>query len=180
MKIQINFCIVAFLLLVLPAASLSDQLETKFGPILYDTSEQLVAYGRSLGPENRIVFSFEDPSPEVIAARHEYLFERVCDQLDIILNGLRTSVRLVTSIKELQVEYRQIVPESTKVVNAFYSHRDKTIWYAQERMSRGLALHETAHAVIDHYFIQALPAGVDEFVAEKMQQAGQNSPWVVE
>lgn len=169
MKKQTTFIVVIFLLLCLPAPSISARVETKFGPILYDTNEQLIDYGRSLRPAILPAFNFPKPSLDVIVGRHEHIFETVCEKLDINLNGLKTSVRIVTSLKELRAEYKRLVPDSGKAVTAFYSHRDKTIWYALERMSRDVALHETAHAVLDHYFIRPIPAGVDEFVAEKVR-----------
>ena len=170
MKTQITFGMAILLLLLLPLASTAAQLETRFGPILYDTNEQLIDYGRSLNPVFRLGLTVAKPSIDEVVARHEYIFETACDRLDINLNGMKTAVRIVTSLKELRAEYQRLVPDSVKIVNAFYSHRDKTIWYAQERLSRGLALHETAHAILDHYFIRPIPAGVDELVAEMVQR----------
>ncbi|MBW6511451.1 MAG: hypothetical protein K0A93_04925 [Desulfuromonadaceae bacterium] len=72
---------------------------------------------------------------------------------------------------ELRAVYRRLVPTSRKVVNAFYRHSDKTIWYAQERLSRVLALHEVTHVVLDHYFVQPIPVGVNELLANLVQRS---------
>jgi len=159
-----------FILLCLPAISISARLETSFGPILYETDEQIVEYGRSIRPLLSPAYRSEPPL-EVIASRHEYLFETVCDKLDIKLNDVKTIVRIVTSLNELRDEYKRLVPDGDMSLTAFYSHADKTIWYAQESLSRELVLHETAHAVLDHYFIRPIPAKVDEIIAETLERS---------
>ena len=170
MKQGITYCFAICLLLCLPSPSISARLETRFGPILYDTDEQLVDYVRCLHPYVPPVLNYSKPSQDEIVARHEYIFETICDKLDIKLNGLKTSVRIVSSLEKLRAEYRRLVPGSTKKVSAFYSKRHKTIWYALENLNHDIALHETAHAVLDHYFIRTIPAGVDEIVAEKVER----------
>lgn len=159
------------LALLLPRAAAAARLETRFGPILYDSAAQLQAYGRSLNPVARFGLKVAEPSVETIVARHEYLFAITCARLDIELNGMPTAVRIVTTLAELREVYRHLVPTSSKLVDAFYSHRDKTIWYAQERLSRELALHEVTHAVLDHYFVQPIPVGVDELLANLVQRS---------
>ena len=165
-----KFHLTIFLLLFLPSASVCAQLETKFGPVLYETNEQIIDYERSLGPKDNPDSHRTNPSLETIISRHENLFEEVCAKLDIYLNDIKTTVRIVASLDQLRAEYKQYVPNSDKAVTAFYSHQDKTIWYSQERLSYGIILHETAHAVMDHYFIRPIPAGVDELVSEMLEQ----------
>ena len=165
-----KFHLTIFLLLILPSASVCAQLETKFGPVLYETNEQIIDYERSLGPKDNPDSHRTNPSLETIISRHENLFEEVCAKLDIYLNDIKTTVRIVASLDQLRAEYKRYVPNSDKAVTAFYSHQDKTIWYSQERLSYGIILHETAHAVMDHYFIRPIPAGVDEFVSEMLEQ----------
>ncbi len=165
-----KFHLTIFLLLFLPSASVCAQLETKFGPVLYETNEQIIDYERSLGPKENPESHRTNPSLETIISRHENLFEEVCAKLDIYLNDIKTTVRIVASLDQLRAEYKQYVPNSDKAVTAFYSHQDKTIWYSQERLSYGIILHETAHAVMDHYFIRPIPAGVDELVSEMLEQ----------
>ena len=165
-----KFHLTIFLLLILPSASVCAQLETKFGPVLYETNEQIIDYERSLGPKDNPDSHRTNPSLETIISRHENLFEEVCAKLDIYLNDIKTTVRIVASLDQLRAEYKQYVPNSDKAVTAFYSHQDKTIWYSQERLSYGIILHETAHAVMDHYFIRPIPAGVDELVSEMLEQ----------
>jgi hypothetical protein len=165
-----KFHLTIFLLLFLPSASVCAQLETKFGPVLYETNEQIIDYERSLGPKDNPESHRTNPSLETIISRHENLFEEVCAKLDIYLNDIKTTVRIVASLDQLRAEYKRYVPNSDKAVTAFYSHQDKTIWYSQERLSYGIILHETAHAVMDHYFIRPIPAGVDELVSEMLEQ----------
>jgi hypothetical protein len=165
-----KFHLTIFLLLILPSASVCAQLETKFGPVLYETNEQIIDYERSLGPKDNPDSHRTNPSLETIISRHENLFEEVCAKLDIYLNDIKTTVRIVASLDQLRAEYKRYVPNSDKAVTAFYSHQDKTIWYSQERLSYGIILHETAHAVMDHYFIRPIPAGVDELVSEMLEQ----------
>ena len=165
-----KFHLTIFLLLILPSASVCAQLETKFGPVLYETNEQIIDYERSLGPKDNPDSHRTNPSLETIISRHEKLFEEVCTKLDIHLNDIKTTVRIVASLDQLRAEYKRYVPNSDKAVTAFYSHQDKTIWYSQERLSYGIILHETAHAVMDHYFIRPIPAGVDELVSEMLEQ----------
>jgi hypothetical protein len=165
-----KFHLTIFLLLILPSASICAQLDTKFGPILYETNEQIIDYERSLGPKDNRDSHRTNPSLETIISRHENLFEEVCAKLDIYLNDIKTTVRIVASLDKLRAEYKRYVPNGDKAVTAFYSHQDKTIWYSQERLSYGIILHETAHAVMDHYFIRPIPAGVDELVSEMLEQ----------
>ena len=165
-----KFHLTIFLLLILPSASVCAQLETKFGPVLYETNEQIIDYERSLGPKDNPDSHRTNPSLETIISRHENLFEEVCAKLDIYLNDIKTTVRIVASLDQLRAEYKRYVPNSDKAVTAFYSHQNKTIWYSQERLSYGIILHETAHAVMDHYFIRPIPAGVDELVSEMLEQ----------
>jgi hypothetical protein len=165
-----KFHLTIFLLLILPSASFCAQLETKFGPVLYETNEQIIDYERSLGPKDNPDSHRTTPSLETIISRHENLFEEVCAKLDIYLNDIKTTVRIVASLDQLRAEYKRYVPNSDKAVTAFYSHQDKTIWYSQERLSYGIILHETAHAVMDHYFIRPIPAGVDELISEMLEQ----------
>jgi len=165
-----KFHLTIFLLLILPSASVCAQLETKFGPVLYETNEQIIDYERSLGPKDNSDSHRINPSLETIISRHENLFEEVCAKLDIYLNDIKTTVRIVASLDQLRAEYKRYVPNSDKAVTAFYSHQNKTIWYSQERLSYGIILHETAHAVMDHYFIRPIPAGVDELVSEMLEQ----------
>ena len=161
-----KFQLIIFFLLILPGTSFCAQLETRFGPVIYETQEQIIDYERSLGPRSQR----KSPTLETIIDRHESLFEVVCKKLDIYLKNSKTTVRIVTSLEQLRAEYKRYVPGSNKAVTAFYSHQDKTIWYSQERLSYGIVLHETAHAVMDHYFIRPIPAGVDELVSEMLEQ----------
>jgi len=170
MKKRAPFSIAIYLLLCLPEPSISEHLETRFGPILYDTNEQIMEYGRSIRPLLSPAYRSKPPL-DVIVSRHEYVFESVCEKLGIKLNDLKTIVRIVSSLKELRAEYKRLVPDGDMSVTAFYSHADKTIWYAQESLSRKLVIHETAHAVLDHYFIQPIPAGVDEIIAETLEKS---------
>ena len=167
MKILITI----FLLLIFPGSANSGQLETKFGPILYESNKQLRDYGQSLVPKNTPEHHLHTLTHATIISRHESIFEDVCAKLDIMLNGIKTTIRIVDSLEQLRVEYNRYVPHSEKAVTSFYSHQDKTIWYATERLSYGLILHETAHAVMDHYFIRPIPAGVDELVSEMLEQS---------
>jgi len=170
MKKHATFSIAICLLLCLPALSTSARLETRYGPILYDTNEQIIDYGRSIRPLLSPAYRYALPL-DVIVSRHEYLFETVADKLDIKLNGLKISVRLVTSLEELRDKYKRLVPDGNMSVTAFYGHADKTIWYAVESLNRELVLHETAHAVLHHYFIQSIPAKVDEIIARTVERS---------
>lgn len=159
------------LLLIFPSISICGQLETKFGPILFETNEQITDYGRSLVPKGRPELHLRPLTFEAIIYRHEKIFAEVCTKLDIHLNGIKTTIRIFDSLEQLHVEYKRYVPNSDKTVNAFYSHLDKTIFYTPERLSYGIILHETAHAVMDHYFIRPIPSGVDELVSEMLEQS---------
>ena len=166
---KIRFTII--LLLIFPGTSICGQVETKFGPILYETNKQIIDYGQSLLPKGHPERHLRSLTLGAIISRHERLFAEVCEKLDIHLNGIKTKVRLVDSLEQLHVEYKRYVPYSEKSVTSFYSHPDKTIWYSPERLSYGIILHETAHAVMDHYFIRPIPSGVDEFVSEMLEQS---------
>ena len=170
MKIRTTFYLVIGLLLCFPSLAFAARLETRFGPILYDSTEQLREYGRCLYPFLPRALNFTDPTQEEIVSRHEYIFETICDRLGIRLNGQKTAVQLVDSVDELRAEYHRLVPDSRKTVKAFYSHQDKTIWYALNRLDHDVALHETAHAILDHYFFRPIPAGIDESVAEMVER----------
>ena len=119
---------------------------------MYETNEQSIDYERSLGPKDNPGFHRTNPSLETIISRHENLFEEVCAKLDIYLNDIKTTVRIVASLDQLRAEYKRYVPNGGKAVTAFYSHQDKAIWYSQERLNYGIILHETAHAIMYHYF----------------------------
>ena len=116
-----KFHLTIFLLLILPSASVCAQLETKFGPVLYETNEQIIDYERSLGPKDNPVSHRTNPSLETIISRHENLFEEVCAKLDIYLNDIKTTVRIVASLDQLRAEYKRYVPNGDKAVTAFYS-----------------------------------------------------------
>ena len=165
-----KFQLIIFFLLILPGTSFCAQLETRFGPVIYETQEQIIDYERSLGPRDNADSQRTSQTLETIISRNESLFVVVCEKLDIYLKNSKTTVRIVTSLEQLRAEYKRYVPGSNKAVTAFYSHQDKTIWYSQERLSYGIVLHETAHAVMDHYFIRPIPAGVDELVSEMLEQ----------
>lgn len=158
------------LLMCFPSDARSARIETRFGPIFFETKDQVISYGRSLRPLLSPAYRTIPIPADFIISRHESIFETVCEKLDIKLQNLKTSVRIVASLKELREEYKRLVPDSDMPVIAFYSHNDKTIWYAQESLSRELILHETAHAVLDHYFVQPIPAKIDEIIAEKLEQ----------
>jgi hypothetical protein len=166
MKIRVTI----ILLLIFPGIAICGQLETKFGPILFETNEQIIDYGQSLVPKEYPELHLRPLTLEAIISRHEKIFTEVCAKLDINLNGIKTKIRIVDSLEQLHVEYKRYVPHSEKSVTSFYSHRDKTIWYSPERLSHGIILHETAHAIMDHYFIRPIPAGVDELVSEMLEQ----------
>ena len=85
--------------------------------------------------------------------------------------ALKRKIRIVGSVEQLHVKYKRYVPNSLKTVTSFYSHVDKTIWYTPERLSYGIILHETAHAVMDHYFIRPIPPGVDELISEMLEHS---------
>ena len=167
MKISVTI----ILLLIFPSISICGQLETKFGPILFETNEQVIDYGRGLVPKGNPELHLLPLSFEAIIYRHEKIFAEVCAKLDINLNGIKTKIRIVDSLEQLHIEYKRYVPHSEKAVTSFYSHPDKTIWYTPERLSYGIILHETAHAVMDHYFIRPIPSGVDELVSEMLEQS---------
>ena len=86
MKISVTI----LLLIIFPSIAICGQLETKFGPILFETNEQVVEYGRSLVPKENPELHLRPLTFEAIIYRHEKIFADVCAKLDIHLNGIKT------------------------------------------------------------------------------------------
>lgn len=162
--IIVPVCLIA----LLSTPSVAATLETEVGPIIYQSDKDLIEYGRKI----RSIFSPTAfvPSKATIAARHEFIFAAVCKELDIVLNDAKTFTRIVKTKAELQKVYDAIPPGTGHKVNAFYHHPEKTIWLALESLTPAIAAHEIGHAVMDHYFIRQVPAGIDEMVAEDLEE----------
>lgn len=146
------------------------ELQTRYGPIIYKDAVQLQAYGRAIRPPLCPIYTDGQLLDSTIIGRHEFLFEHIATKLNIKVESLRVALHVAATLDELKHAYVQLAPRSTKNVIGFYSHLGKSIWISGENLSLSLVMHEISHAVLDHYFIQTVPTGVDEFLAESVER----------
>lgn len=156
------------MLLIFPSVSMGAQYDTKYGPIIFDTEDQVVAYGQSLRGGFWSAFNMSKPSEEEVVKLHEELFIRVAKFLGFTEFPGKTTVKFVSSLTELRAKYCNLVPGCKMKTLAFYDRGNNIIWYDKNELNRNLVLHETTHAALTLYFTKPVPGNISEFLSDQM------------
>jgi hypothetical protein len=125
-----------FVIYYSPSANLVDiEKELTKRPLYFD---QAARYG-------------EVTAQEEICQRLDKLYNRVQDVLDMHPKTPRIKIRIFRDRGELNSEYAKIFgkPEDLK---SFYVYKYNTIYTSESDIEDSVIIHETAHAIIDHYF----------------------------
>lgn len=127
-------------------------LETRFATLYYADDQEISDLlwritGKRLGLTD---------STELLKERVDELVERVEGLLEMYPSPLRFSIRLV--------------PHTVAGPIARYTHRDRTIVVAVDRVTDGVLAHEMAHAVINAYFPVATPEKAQEVLAQYVDE----------
>ncbi|MDP3730115.1 MAG: hypothetical protein Q8R14_01130 [Candidatus Omnitrophota bacterium] len=132
-----------------PSANLEDiETELKKRPLYFD---QAARYG-------------EVTTEVEICQRLDKLYTRVQDVLDMHPNAPRIKIRIFKGRYELNDEFAKIFGKPGDF-KSFYVYKYNTIYTSESDIEDSVIIHETAHAVIDHYFSVIPPETVREILA---------------
>lgn len=153
----------------LEAQEWTKNYKTQYAIIHYSNDNDLAIFTKNI--DKGFSFSSEsiENNPLLTKNRVDKIVERVRALLDMYPSGLYFSIYLYQTNKEIETMYRSM-GFFDKAPIAFYSHRTKAIYISLESITDRIFAHETAHAVINFYFIIPPPARMQEILAQHVDR----------
>ena len=99
-----------------------------------------------------------------ICQRLDRLYNRVQDSLDMHPKTPRIKIKIFKDRDELNGEFVKIFGKKGGF-RSFYVYKYNTIYTSESDIGDSVIIHETAHAIIDHYFSVIPPETVGEILA---------------
>lgn len=153
---------------VIPDSGDWSSMVSNFFVVYYEPSANLDDLKREL---TRRPLYFDQPARygEVTTSREicyrlDKLYNRVQDVLDMHPRTPKIKIKIFRDRYELNDEFAKIFGE-TGDFKAFYVYRHNTIYTSESDIEDSVIIHETAHAIIDHYFSVIPPETVREILA---------------
>jgi len=101
---------------------------------------------------------------ENIASRLDSIFTQARDMLDMYPAMPKIRLKIFKSGESLDREYRAMTGNNHRM-KAFYVHDCDMIYTCEEELSDSVIVHETAHAIVDHYYKGIPPPRISEALA---------------
>jgi hypothetical protein len=106
----------------------------------------------------------EVTTQEEICQRLDKLYNRVQDSLDMHPKTPRIKIKIFKDRGSLNGEFVKIFGKPGDL-KSFYVYKHNTIYTSESDIEDSVIIHETAHAIIDHYFSVIPPEAVGEILA---------------
>jgi hypothetical protein len=169
--VRICLCLILFWIL---SADLygAGLLDSRYTTILYTDRNQLEAFTEEVYLGSLSYFLRRRSSitlQQEVADKVDTVVERVMEILEMFPKGMKFKIVFHDNKEEVREAYRKIYGFSPDFI-AFYSPKTRTLHLSLEDISLRVLAHETAHAVIDHYFGIAPPSKVHEVLAQYVEE----------
>ncbi|RMG03667.1 MAG: hypothetical protein D6726_05095 [Nitrospirae bacterium] len=150
----------------------TESLKTRYAVIVYSGREQLEEF-----TENIYLGSFSyllrRRSPltlkDEVSEKFDIVIERVMEILEMFPKRMSIKVVLHNDQEGVNAAYRNIYGISTEFI-AFYSPKTRELHLSLNDLNLHVLAHESAHAVIDHYFGVAPPTKIHEVLAQYVEE----------
>jgi len=101
---------------------------------------------------------------DILKKNIDVLFNEVSDILDMHLYSYNGNIKICRNKEQLKEEYHRLF--NTELLSeSFYYYGENAIFLNAENLTPGIASHEIAHAIINHYFVVVPPIKVQEVLA---------------
>ena len=152
------------------SASISSaaELKTQYVKVVYSGDKYLAEFNDqvSLGSLSYLVHNSNAlKATEETAGKLDAIIERVETILDMYPRGLKFTMVLLPSSKDVQAVWRREYGRSQDYI-AFYSPKDDTVYVSLEDVRVGVLAHELTHVILDHYFRVSPPGKIHEVLAQ--------------
>ncbi len=169
--LRISLCVI--LLLILRADLYGAGLiDSRYTTILYTDRKQLEEFTKEVYFGSFSSFLRRRSSitlRQEVADRVDTVVERVMEILEMFPKGMKFKIVFHADKEGVREAYRNIYGLSPDFI-AFYSPKTRTLHLSLQDISLRVLAHETAHAVIDHYFGIAPPTRVHEVLAQYVEE----------
>jgi hypothetical protein len=144
------------------------ELKTVYATIMYENEKLLRQFNKevSLGSlsyltRNKTSITADDE----IKNKLDAVVERIEAVLDMFPRELKFKVVLLPSDTDVQKIYRNKYGKTVDYI-AFYSPRDKTVFFSVDDISLDVLAHELTHVILDYYFGVSPPEKIHEVLAQ--------------
>jgi len=143
-------------------------MTSNFFVLYYDPSANLESIERELSRRplyfDQAARYGEVSAREEICQRLDKLYNRVQDVLDMHPKTPKIKIKIFKDRDELNAEFVKIFGKPGGL-RSFYVYKNNTIYTSESDIEDSVIIHETAHAIIDHYFSVIPPETVGEILA---------------
>ena len=144
------------------------ELKTRYATVIYENEGYLRQFNKevSLGSlsyltRNKTSITADDE----IKNKLDAVVERIETILDMFPRELKFKVVLLPSDADVQRVYRTKYGKTVDFI-AFYSPRDKTVFFSVDDISLDVLAHELTHVILDYYFGVSPPEKIHEVLAQ--------------
>jgi len=169
MRLGFSRAILTGLFFIMSASlAFGSELKTQYATITYDNEKLLRQFNKevSLGglsylTRNKTSITADDE----IKNKLDAVVERIETILDMFPRELKFKVVLLPSDADVQKIYRTKYGKTVDYI-AFYSPRDKTVFFSVDDISLDVLAHELTHVILDYYFGVSPPEKIHEVLAQ--------------
>ena len=164
-------CIALVIALSFPVAAAGqgrgELYATRYANIQYDSTEDFKAFEKNL--KGGLFFKAHGPGSGYLAEIIDGLFEKVEFYLDMYPKGLKIRIVVCEDGNALEKAYRGLGIKGG-VPQAFYYSKNKSVYINAREAGYGVMAHEFAHAIINAYFDNSVPAKTQEILAHYVDE----------
>lgn len=169
MRLRFSRAILTGLFFIMSGSlAFGSELKTQYSTIVYENEKLLRQFNKevSLGSlsyltRNKTSITAGDETRNKLDA----VVERIETILDMFPRELKFKVILLPSDADVQRVYRTKYGKTVNFI-AFYSPRDKTVFFSVDDISLDVLAHELTHVILDYYFGVSPPEKIHEVLAQ--------------
>lgn len=149
-----------------------ENLKTRYAVIVYSGREQLEEFTENIYLGS-LSYLLRRRSPltlqDEVSEKFDIVIERVMEILEMFPKKMRITVVFHRDQEGVDAAYRKIYGIPTEFI-AFYSPKTRELHLSLDDLNLHVLAHESAHAVIDHYFGVAPPTKIHEVLAQYVEE----------
>lgn len=143
------------------------ELESRYANIIFSSPKELNRFNTELdmtltgyrpGPGDR-------PTSEAVAAKIDYIVEKVMAALNMQPPGFRFSMVIQPDVRTVHNDFRKLYKKTTDYI-AFYAPSQNRIFISAKDFNVRVVAHEIGHAVAENYLPVSPPQRVHEVLAQ--------------
>ncbi len=148
-------------------AAYAMEIQTRYAVVAYTDIDDLRDFNDELymGRLGSNVRKTGDTLEEEVAAKIDYIVEKVMTVLDMYPNPLKFSIQIYPSENAVQQEFLRLYHVRTDYI-AFYSPSKDKVHYSANNGRLRVVTHEIGHVVAEHYFTVSPPQRIHEVMAQ--------------